>query len=65
MTEPQTTPDGRPPWTKVVGFVAGLALVGFEATVPDEPRTLMVGVAVLMMGLAGADLIDRWFGPRK
>lgn len=65
MAEPQSAPDGRPPWVKTVSFLSGLILLGYEAAIPDTPRILMVGVAVALIGLPAADVIDRLFGPRK
>lgn len=48
----------------VVLLIAGLCLLGYETFIVVEPRLVIIGVAVAMLGLPGTLVTDRILSAR-
>jgi hypothetical protein len=56
---------GQPRWLRLLINLGGVAVIGHETVVSESPRWPLLLVAIVMMGLASADLLDRYLpGPR-
>jgi hypothetical protein len=61
---PAETP-GQPRWLRLTINIGGLAVIGHETVVSESPRWPLLLVAIVMMGLASAELLDRYLpGPK-
>lgn len=57
---------GQPRWLRLTINLGGIAVIGHETVVSEAPRWPLLLVAIIMMGLASADLLDRYLpGPRN
>jgi hypothetical protein len=51
---------GLPMWARVTAFFGGLGMVFYE--VVNEPRWVVLLVALTMMGYVSPDILDKWKG---
>ena len=55
-----------PDWLRpLLLLLGGLALLGEEALMRDDPRTILVVTAWIMLGLAPYDVLTSFFGGRS
>lgn len=51
---------GLPMWARVTGFFIGAGTVVYE--VVNEPRWVVLLVALTLMGYVSPDILDKWKG---